>query len=117
MIVEDDFDVRELFADSLAEAGYVVETASNGQEALDLLRAGVPTPGVILLDLMMPVMDGWQLRDELAADPALAGIPVVMMTASRNTGVLRGELLLKPFSLDALLAAVERHVGAPVPFT
>ena len=62
MIVDDDFDVRELFADSLAEEGYVVETACNGQEALELLRGGaVPVPGVILLDLMMPVMDGWKI--------------------------------------------------------
>jgi CheY-like chemotaxis protein len=117
MIVEDDFDVRTLFAESLVEAGYTVESASNGQEALDLLRGGVPIPGVILLDLMMPVMDGWQMREALAADPALHDIPVVMMTASRNLGRAGGEILLKPFSLDTLLAAVERHVGTPATLT
>jgi CheY-like chemotaxis protein len=115
MIVEDDFDVRTLFADSLSEAGYEVETASNGREALELLRAGqVPVPGVILLDLMMPIMDGWKMREELLADPALHAIPVVMMTASRGIGGGPDDVLLKPFPLEALLATVERYCG-PAP--
>jgi CheY-like chemotaxis protein len=112
-IVEDDFDVRELFADTLAEAGYDVATASNGREALEHLRKTGDAPGVILLDLMMPVMDGWQMKRELASDPSLNDIPVVMMTASRNLGPVSGDVLLKPFPLDALLATVERHCGAP----
>jgi CheY-like chemotaxis protein len=112
-IVEDDFDVRELFADTLAEAGYDVATAANGQEALERLRVSQAAPGVILLDLMMPVMDGWQMKRELASDPSLAEIPVVMMTASRNLGSVSGDVLLKPFPLDALLATVERHCGSP----
>lgn len=112
-IVEDDFDVRELFADTLAEAGYDVATASNGLEALERLRLADAQPGVILLDLMMPVMDGWQVKRELAQDPSLSVIPVVMMTASRNLGPVTGDVLLKPFPLDALLATVERHCGAP----
>ena len=112
-IVEDDFDVRELFADTLSEAGYAVATASNGREALERLRHSTDAPGVILLDLMMPVMDGWQMKRELASDPSLNEIPVVMMTASRNLGSVSGDVLLKPFPLDALLATVERHCGAP----
>jgi DNA-binding response OmpR family regulator len=111
-IVEDDFDVRELFADTLTEAGYDVGTASNGVEALSRLRGREPPPGVILLDLMMPIMDGWQLKRELANDPVLNLIPVVMMTASRNLGpAIGGDVLLKPFPIDALLATVERHCG------
>jgi len=112
-IVEDDFDVRELFAETLIEAGYQVDTASNGKEALEHLHHADRWPGVILLDLMMPVMDGLQVKRALAADPSLNEIPVVMMTASRNVGSVSGDVLLKPFPLDALLATVERHCGAP----
>ena len=87
MIVEDDFDVRTLFAESLNEAGYEVETASNGLEALDLLRElrgdhDTRRPGVILLDLMMPIMDGWEFRRQQQDDPKLSSIPVVAITAA-----------------------------------
>jgi CheY-like chemotaxis protein len=117
MIVEDDFDVRTLFAESLSEAGYEVETACNGVEALAILRDAAREdrdqrrPGVILLDLMMPVMDGLRLKQVLRTDPALHTIPVVMMTASRNLGDVDGDVLLKPFPLEALLATVEKHCG------
>ena len=117
MIVEDDFDVRTLFAESLSEAGYEVETACNGLEALEILQhaardsRGPRWPGVILLDLMMPVMDGLRLKEALLTDPALHSIPVVMMTASRNLVDVDGDVLLKPFPLEALLATVEKHCG------
>ena len=114
LIVEDDYDIRELFAESLEEAGYAVATACNGREALDRLRAArePELPAVILLDLMMPVMDGWALREELLRDPALGRIPIVVMTASRHFGDVGDDVLLKPFELGELIDTVGRHAPA-----
>src|SRR5262245_27414520 len=112
LIVEDDHDVRELFAESLEEAGYRVATACDGRDALAHLRApGAEKPAVILLDLMMPVMDGWALREELLRDEELKRIPIVVMTASRNFGDVGSEVLLKPFELNELIDTVARHAG------
>jgi CheY-like chemotaxis protein len=82
MIVEDDADTQEALRDILDQFGYRAIIAANGQEALDRLRAkGEPRPCIILLDVMMPVMDGWQFRAEQRKDPAIASIPVVFVTA------------------------------------
>ena len=82
MIVEDDPDTQEALRDILAQFDYRTIVASNGREALDRLRAkGEPRPCIILLDVMMPVMDGWQFRAEQRADPAIASIPVIFVTA------------------------------------
>jgi CheY-like chemotaxis protein len=80
MIVEDDVDIADLVATTLEDDGYAVLVATNGQEALDKLRAAGTRPSLILLDLMMPVMDGWQFRKAQTADPALAE-----MTKSRRS--------------------------------
>jgi len=115
MIVEDDPAVREIVQELLEEEGYRVIPASNGREALERLHQA-SAPSVILIDLMMPVMDGWQLRAELARDPRLSGIPVVVMSA--DTGVERkaqglsvAAVLQKPVTLDDLLATVSRLSG------
>jgi CheY-like chemotaxis protein len=110
LVVEDDVDVREAYVDVLDHAGYRVDAAVHGLDALEYLRSHQP-PAMILLDLMMPVMDGWQLHGELAADEALARIPVVVITAHREApGFACADRLLKPVPLRELLATIARVV-------
>jgi len=110
MVIDDDEPLRESVCDALGDAGYSAVSAPNGAAALQDLRAGAAKPDVILLDLMMPGMNGWQFREEQLRDPALADIPVVVMTASRDLrGLQVGEVLYKPITLDRLLAVVRRH--------
>jgi CheY-like chemotaxis protein len=80
LVVEDDADIRHALMELLNEEGYQVDGAGNGLEALAALRGG-PRPDLILLDLMMPIMDGWQFRSAQRKDPSLAAIPVVLLTA------------------------------------
>ncbi len=110
LVVDDDADVRVAIADALAETGYRVTEASNGRQALDALKGG-PRPDAILLDLMMPVMDGWAFCKEQRSDAELAPIPVVVFTAygvPRDAAATIGAVgvLRKPPSLGELLAAV-----------
>ena len=114
VVVEDDADTREALVDLLKLLGYTVATAENGRRALDLLRTMKDKPCLILLDIMMPVMNGWQFLEERGADPALAGIPVVVLTAdgsaaSRAGDVAVADFLNKPVNVGALSAAVARH--------
>jgi CheY-like chemotaxis protein len=109
LVVEDDFDLRDAVADALRDAGHEVLLASNGAEALAVLRNGGPRPGLILLDLMMPVMDGWEFRQKQLADPALASIPVVALSAHADVRHFEAaENLAKPVSLQKLLDTVAR---------
>ena len=82
LIVDDDNDVRSALSELLEEEGFSVKGAPNGREALALLRGGTVHPAVILLDLMMPGMDGWDFRSEQMRDPQLAAVPVVIVSAS-----------------------------------
>lgn len=112
LLVEDDVDIREAIADLLEEFGYAVRTACNGREALDILATGY-LPDLILLDLMMPVMDGWALKAELAESKELQAIPVVVLTADVNVTGLAGSLpgsdyLRKPIAVDQLLRMLDR---------
>lgn len=112
LIVDDDTDLREVLGELLADEGYDTRLCANGRAALDVLRGGA-RPALILLDLMMPEMDGWQFREAQLRDAALRDIPVVVMTASRGIEdrVLDGaEVLQKPVGLREILGAVERHV-------
>ena len=114
LIVEDDVDVREAYHDVLDQAGYHVITAANGKLALDWLRHTDEFPNMIVLDLMMPVMDGWQFRQEMRKDEALREIPVVVVTAHReDPGIDCVARLVKPVPLAELLNAVERVCGSP----
>jgi CheY-like chemotaxis protein len=112
LIVEDDADIREALTQILEDEGYGVTSAANGLDAMGLLRTR-PKPCVILLDLMMPVMNGWQFRSEQQRDSALAGIPVVIISAdnaARRDTVAAGVqgFLQKPIELDDLLSVVAR---------
>jgi CheY-like chemotaxis protein len=115
MVVEDDFAIRETLRELLEEEGYRVTQAANGAEALARLRTG--TPKLILLDLMMPVMDGWEFRSAIQDDPRLAKIPVIVISADHGleSKVARMQVqgyLTKPFELDQLLQTVERYAVA-----
>ncbi|WP_433934280.1 response regulator [Sorangium cellulosum] len=117
LVVEDDLDIRSILSQLLMFEGYDVEEAADGAEALALLRRD-QAPALILLDLMMPVMDGWQLRAELQRDPALASIPVVIVSADvraeQEASRLRvAGLLKKPLQIEPLLELVHRICGAP----
>jgi CheY-like chemotaxis protein len=112
LVVDDDDDVREALRRLLDDEGYAVAVASNGVEALDYLRSSAPRPSVILLDLMMPVMNGWQFRGVQKKDPDLCSIPVVVLSASgaarERVGLLGvSEVILKPFDLEDLLRSLE----------
>jgi CheY-like chemotaxis protein len=111
LVVDDDPDIRETMLFVLENAGYQVTTAANGAEALALLRAQA-SPCLILLDLMMPVMNGWQFLLEQTRDPRLADIPVVVISGA-GAQVLRvngvAGALQKPVELDEVLSTVRTY--------
>lgn len=108
LIVEDDADLRVTLADVLADEGYTVATADDGVTALRQL--GVVRPDVIVLDLLMPTMSGWEFRHRQRADPALADIPVIVFSAlgdPRHTAGLDAVAVLrKPLDVATLLGAL-----------
>ncbi len=107
LIVEDDVDIRETLHELLESAGYETSQAANGLEALAAAR--LEPPDLIVLDLMMPVMDGWQFRSLQRSDPALASIPVIAISASGPSSSIDADLYLeKPFALDRLVEEVAR---------
>ena len=111
LIVDDDTDIRTALVDVLEEHGYEAISAVNGRDALNKLRQAEPKPCLIVLDLMMPVMDGRSFREEQLKTPEFADIPVVVVTAYRDvTDDLRGtDFLKKPVDLEDLLAAARKH--------
>jgi CheY-like chemotaxis protein len=112
LVVEDDLDTADALSELLRVRGYRSIVTRNGQEALDRLRDG-PRPCMILLDIMMPVKNGWDVRAELLADRELAEIPVVVVTADigsiARARSLQLPLLAKPVDPMKLLAAVEHY--------
>jgi CheY-like chemotaxis protein len=117
LIIEDDACVRDTLRSILEEEGFEVETAAGGREALSWL-ATRPPPSVILLDLMMPEMDGWGFLEAREKFPALARIPVALLTAARDAPVQRmlssrvAAVLAKPLGLYHLINAIEHCTGA-----
>ena len=113
LVVDDDEMIQESIREVLADEGYQVVLAQNGQEALARLRNG-DRPSLILLDLMMPVMDGWQFRAEQKRDPRLSAIPVVVITAAGSAvkgSIDADEFMTKPVRLEDLLSVVKRFVA------
>jgi two-component system response regulator MprA len=112
LLVEDDFDVREALTETLRDAGYTVDCACDGVQALDYLRAGA-RPGLILLDLMMPRMSGSEFRMLQKVDPVLCHLPVVLLTADarieeKARALEAAGAIRKPIDLDLLLSTIER---------
>lgn len=106
LVVEDDHDIRLALEDLLADAGRQARSARSGLEALALLE-GPDLPSLILLDLMMPGMDGYEFRRRQLLEPRLAAIPVVVLTADRRIkpdGLPGARVLFKPFTTEQLLA-------------
>ena len=118
LLVDDSPDLRIPMKRLLEMEGYRVVCAENGQAALDYLRSGKPLPGLILLDLMMPVMDGPTFRAAQVSDSKLSKIPVVVMSASALVKREADQLgvrayLSKPVELDDLLGLTEKIIGLP----
>jgi CheY-like chemotaxis protein len=114
LIIDDEEDLRESVRDLLLRRGYRVATAENGREALALL-ARIERPCLVLLDLVMPVRDGWQFLATVQADPVLAQLTIAVISAHASTHAPAGcnDLIRKPFELADLFTVVARHCGPP----
>ncbi|MEX2238325.1 MAG: response regulator [Dehalococcoidia bacterium] len=113
LVVEDDERIQRLVQIVLKGEGYKVRQATNGRQALDMIND--EAPDLVLLDLMLPVLDGWALRERLKQKPATAAIPILVMSAVRNLPQTARELdvagyLSKPFEIDDLIRSVRRQV-------
>jgi len=115
LIVEDDPDCREVMCAFAALRGYGVTLAANGREALELLRSADPRPGLILLDLSLPVMSGWEFRERQVRDLRLADIPVIVVSAAREaidseySSLDANAYLKKPIDFDELGALLDSY--------
>jgi CheY-like chemotaxis protein len=112
LLVEDDPDIRADLAEILIEEGFSVDTAVHGRHALEQMRLG-PLPDLVLLDLMMPIMDGFQFRREQLADPLLADVPVLVVSGAADMlahvqSIKAHGVVRKPFKVDQILAAITR---------
>jgi len=114
LVVEDDENIRTTLIDLLASEGYEVVAAGYGKEALELLKNRKEDPCLILTDLMMPEMNGWELITFLKKQDIVITIPVVAMTAGKydNLGDVK-KVIKKPFHLESVVALVKEHCGAP----
>ena len=110
LVVEDDVDITEALIQVLESEGMAVRAAGNGQIALDLLRApGAPLPCVILLDLMMPVMDGRALLEKMRADPALSDVPVIVSTSAPHLAPRDVPVVAKPIDVRKMIEWLRRY--------
>ena len=110
LVIDDEISIVEMLCAFLEEEGWQVTTAYNGQEGLERLAS--VRPAVVVSDVMMPVLDGWELCRRMQADPRYQSIPLVLMSAVRTTPGLAGcnyaALLRKPFELDEVLQTITR---------
>ncbi len=112
LIIEDDFGIRSALEEVLETHEHQVFSADHGKAALELLKS-IPIPHIILLDLMMPVMTGWQFLECIKCDPVYSAIPVIVFSAIRDLNIEKlgvSALLTKPFDLDRLLETIERYI-------
>jgi CheY-like chemotaxis protein len=114
LVVDDEEMIRESLVEILADSGYEPVPAVDGRDALAKLKAGDPRPCVILLDLMMPGMDGWSFREQQREDPELAPIPVIVLSAHPDLAANARDLdvadyLAKPLRVATLLERVRHH--------
>src|SRR5690349_1367304 len=115
LVVDDDRPLREALGDSLTLEGYRVVCVGDGKAALEHLQGG-GRPCLILLDLMMPIMDGKSFRRAMLEDAQVSDIPVVLITAAgaQNTqDVPAAAVLLKPLKIDEVIEVVQKHCGQP----
>jgi signal transduction histidine kinase len=116
LVVEDDRQILSIISDLLEDEGYEIQTASDGKQALACLRDG-PNPDLIILDLMLPALDGWEFRAIQRADPALSGIPVLAVSADptpKAAAIDATSFLRKPFGAEVLLGRVRDIIGERV---
>jgi two-component system response regulator CpxR len=113
LIIEDDANIRDVLKLALNFEGYDVVTAKNGKEGLEILEKDAP-PGLILLDLMMPVMNGWEFVEALKDRRIFSKVPIVVVSAySERAKVIDcTDFVLKPLDLDTLLNSVKKHFRA-----
>jgi len=116
LVVEDDPGMREALVALLEHEGYPTESVDDGHQALARLRERGATPSLVVLDLMLPVMDGFEFRVQQLQDPTLASIPVIVVSGGgdldRKAGPLRADAYLaKPLDINALLALVAARLG------
>lgn len=112
LVVDDDADLREAISDVLRDAGHEVIVANNGRHALEVLARSEPLPGMVLLDMMMPVLDGAGFLAEVRAHPRFGQIPVVVFSASARPNLQElgaSGWVRKPVDLDVLLQVVQQH--------
>ncbi|MBC8133579.1 MAG: response regulator [Deltaproteobacteria bacterium] len=120
LLIDDDEDLRDSMTEALQGAGFVVSSAANGRDALDQLTAEKDLPDVILLDLLMPVMNGWQFCDERKRNPKLADIPVIVMSAAVSKDPWSpyyldvDDFVAKPVELDDLVGKLATFTNGPV---
>ncbi len=108
LLVEDDPDVRDSLQDILEDEGFDVVPASNGKQAIDFLTLNDP-PGadLVILDLLMPMVSGWEVLQRMSAEPRLAGVPVIVLSAMATPRPPRAQgFVRKPFSVDAFVGEV-----------
>lgn len=115
LVIEDDRDIRESIVELLEYEQFDVISAVNGQEGLALLRSGAK-PNLILLDLMMPVMDGFQFRKEQSNSPEFSNIPVIIMTADGHVEAKKDlvgavNFIRKPLSIDSALEVINQALA------
>ncbi|WP_309889684.1 response regulator [Archangium sp.] len=117
LVVDDDTDLREALEEVLRDAGYTVLAAGNGREALEVLARARPLPGLVLLDMMMPVLDGLGFSQEMRTVPEWKDIPVVVFSASAGNAAVASQVgarayLRKPVDVEVLLETIGQHVEA-----
>jgi CheY-like chemotaxis protein len=115
LVIEDDRDIRESVVEVLEDEGFVVSAASDGLQALALLRGAATRPDLILLDLMMPIMNGFEFREQQQKDADLAAIPVVVITADVNArakakGLGAAGFIQKPVEIQALIDMINQQI-------